>query len=142
MSPSLPPLAFLSEYPTMLETLGYQAVGLIVVFTALGLIWIMLEAMGAWFRRLAARPAKAAPAAAAPATAPVSLPRPVGVALAKDGPIAPATTEPPLAVIIAAAVHTVMRGRRHRVVSITPAPEHQAWSVEGRRHIFSSHKVR
>lgn len=133
LAPTLPPLAFLPEYPTVLETLGYQAVGLIVVFTALGLIWLMLEAMGAWFRRLAARPAKpaAAPAAATPASPP---PEPAAVALA--------AVEPPLAVIIAAAVHTVMRGRRHRVVSITPAPEHQAWSVEGRRHIFSSHKVR
>lgn len=135
MSPSIPPLAFLPEHPTVLETLGYQAVGLIVVFTALGLIWIMLETMGAWFRRLAARPAKLAVAPAITAAAPAA----PSEALAKDGP---SQSEPPVAVIIAAAVHTVMRGRRHRIVSITTAPEHQAWSVEGRRHIFSSHKVR
>jgi Na+-transporting methylmalonyl-CoA/oxaloacetate decarboxylase gamma subunit len=132
MSPFLPPLAFLPEYPTVLETLGYQAVGLVVVFTALGLIWLLLEAMSAWFRRLAAHRVKSTPAPAAPAAAPSE-------ALAKEGPT---QSEPPVAVIIAAAVHTVMRGRRHRIVSITTAPEHQAWSVEGRRHIFSSHKVR
>lgn len=137
MSPlplALPPLAFLPEYPTVIETLGYQAVGLIVVFTALGLIWLMLEGMGAWFRGLAARNAKPAPAALPLAA--LAAPAP------NAAPLPPSPAEPHIAVIIAAAVHTVLRGQRHRIVSITTAPENQAWSVEGRRHIFSSHKVR
>jgi Na+-transporting methylmalonyl-CoA/oxaloacetate decarboxylase gamma subunit len=127
---ALPPLGFLPEYPTVLETLGYQVVGLAVVFTALGLIWLLLEAMGMWFRRAAVR---AAQPAATPAIPPPAAPEP-------SQPAPP--DKPPVAVIIAAAVHTALGGRRHRVVSITAAPDHQAWSVEGRRHIFSSHKVR
>jgi hypothetical protein len=48
--------------------------------------------------------------------------------------------------VIAAAVHSAL-GRHARVVSITPAAGAPgqtpfAWSTEGRRSLYSSHKVR
>ncbi|MFT3869844.1 MAG: hypothetical protein QM715_15445 [Nibricoccus sp.] len=43
---------------------------------------------------------------------------------------------------ISAAIHTTLRAR-YRLVSIGHASsDRQAWSVEGRRQVFSSHKVR
>lgn len=127
-----PTVAALPAYPTLLESVGFQLVGLIVVFTALGLIWMMLEITGAWFRHLAAS-LKNKPAIIAPGSTSAVAPPPAPAAN---------TDEAHLPVIIAAAVHSMLQGRRHRIVAITTAPEHQAWSVEGRRHIFSSHKVR
>lgn len=43
---------------------------------------------------------------------------------------------------ISAAVHTTLRSRL-RILSIGQiSPERQAWSAEGRRQVFASHKVR
>jgi hypothetical protein len=45
--------------------------------------------------------------------------------------------------VIAAAVHVTLKDKPHRVVSITDTSHHpQAWSLEGRRAVFSSHAVR
>jgi hypothetical protein len=45
-----------------------------------------------------------------------------------------------LAVIIAA-VHATHEGRA-RIVGVTPQGDNQGWSLEGRRAILHSHKVR
>ena len=42
--------------------------------------------------------------------------------------------------VIAAAIHFMMEGRRHRIVSIRSGDS--SWAAEGRRQIFSSRKVR
>lgn len=43
---------------------------------------------------------------------------------------------------ISAAIHTTLKGR-HRIISVGQiCPNRQAWSAEGRRQVFSSHKVR
>lgn len=43
---------------------------------------------------------------------------------------------------ITAAVHTTIKGPA-RILSVGPiCPNRQAWSAEGRRQVFSSHKVR
>lgn len=127
------PLAALSEYPTTLESIRYQVTGLAVVFIALGLIWVMMEILGAFFRRLAA--SQAAAKAAAQAAAAALLPPPPPPAPVPTGP-SPAT----VAVIIAA-VHCTLGHRPHRIISVSPAEPHD-WSREGRRDIFSSHRVR
>ena len=131
-------LAALPEFPSVRESLGFQLTGLMVVFIALVLIWGLMELSGAIFRRLDASAKTRVPApapAAAPAT-PAAAPASVS-ASPEDGPDA-AT----LAVIFAA-VHTVLGGAAHRVVSVTPAAEAPLdWSREGRRDHFSSHRVR
>jgi hypothetical protein len=43
---------------------------------------------------------------------------------------------------ISAAIHTTLRAH-HRILSVGEVnPQRQAWSAEGRRQVFSSHKVR
>jgi Na+-transporting methylmalonyl-CoA/oxaloacetate decarboxylase gamma subunit len=122
-------LAFLPAQPSLSESIAFQLNGLIVVFIALGSIWGLLECMGWIFRRAAA--AKITAAASTAASTPVATP-------------APATAEDAgrLIAIISAAIHVTLAGRSHRIVSVTHSAEHQDWSREGRRQIFSSHKVR
>jgi Na+-transporting methylmalonyl-CoA/oxaloacetate decarboxylase gamma subunit len=56
---------------------------------------------------------------------------------AKNGTIPPETVA-----AISAAIHTTLRGR-HRILSVGEINvQRQAWSLEGRRQVFSSHKVR
>lgn len=55
----------------------------------------------------------------------------------KNGAIPPETVA-----AISAAIHTTLRGR-HRILSVGEINvQRQAWSLEGRRQVFSSHKVR
>jgi len=49
---------------------------------------------------------------------------------------------PHIVAAISAAIHTPLR-TRHRIISVGEiCPKRQAWSAEGRRQVFSSHKVR
>jgi len=55
---------------------------------------------------------------------------------------APSAVEPEVVAAISAAIHTTLRAH-HRIISIGEInAHHQAWSAEGRRQVFSSHKVR
>lgn len=114
-------------------------VGFLFVISVLGLLSAMTAAMGAWFTRQAARDsAKAAAAAqaavqAATASSSSSAPRPEPVA-------APEEDESDLLAVLAAAVHVAVGDRAHRVVSIRSSGP--GWAQEGRRQIFSSHRVR
>ena len=130
-------LLALPEHPKLGENLVYQFNGLVVVFIALGMIWVMMEVMGAVFRRVAAN--QSARAAAVPAAAvaePVAPPpAPVGVPAATEG-IDPAT----YAAIVAAVYCTL--GTGHRIVGVTSVVDARDWSREGRRDHFSSHRVR
>jgi len=135
--PMLPLAAALTENPTMLDALSYQAVGLIVVFTALGSIWGLLELMG-WIFRAAERRA-----AAARAAAPVLEQEPV--LLLEPGTHA---ISPQVVAVITAAAHECLQAG-DRIVSIMPVHLQPnvdvnllAWSGEGRRQIFASHKLR
>ena len=48
--------------------------------------------------------------------------------------------DPHYIAVISAAIHCLMNGRRHRIVSVRS--DNSSWAAEGRRQIFSSHKVR
>lgn len=56
-----------------------------------------------------------------------------------------ATTDaipPEVVAAISAAVHTTL-GSNHRILALgQPCPHRQAWSLEGRRQVFDSHRVR
>ncbi|TVR48682.1 MAG: hypothetical protein EA425_13895 [Puniceicoccaceae bacterium] len=132
LPPLPPPVLALSEHPTLLEDIQYQLVGFFIVLLTLISIWLTLEVLGRLFRAAAARKAAAAEAAAADAAA------------------RPDPLEPQVVAAIAAAVDVVVRDP-HRILSVTLAPDQPsslpsvqqtAWSVEGRRQIYSSHKVR
>lgn len=120
----LPLVASLPEYPDLADSIIYQVNGLVVVFTALCLIWGLLELMAVWFKRTA-RAAK--PAVVSADTAPASSP---------DG------LEPQVIAAMAAAVHATL-GAGNRIASIVQvdAPDH-GWGLEGRRQIHSARKVR
>ncbi|MFT3782669.1 MAG: OadG family protein [Nibricoccus sp.] len=64
---------------------------------------------------------------------------------ATPSPVAPAVNgkiPPQVVAAISAAVHLSI-GSNHRILAVgQPCPHRQAWSLEGRRQVFSSHKVR
>lgn len=122
-------LGVLPEHPSLGESLPYQLTGLAVVFIALGLIWVALEAMGLYFKRRA------------PAPAPVAAPAPAIVPVAAPAPTAPTGIPPELLAVIAATVQVSLEGP-YRIQAIVPVNPGQDWAHEGRRQIFASHQVR
>lgn len=131
--------AALAEKPSVLETLGFQLNGMIVVFLALASIWLFLEIVGRFFKRSAAE--KSAAAVAAPAAAvPVPVSAPAAPASGR-APAVPAGLAPELLAAITVAVHVTL-GDRARVQAIVPVPLTQAWAHDGRRQIFASHQPR
>ena len=125
----------LPAHPKLGETLIYQFNGLVVVFIALGLIWVMMEVLGAVFRSVAAR--KAARALAVPA---VTKPA-VALAPSVPGGQHAGSSDPSIYVVVAAAVYTAL-GTGHRIVDVKPVTDAHDWSREGRRDHFHSHRVR
>lgn len=124
--------------PDLGEVIGFQLNGLIVVGAALGLIWGMLELLGAIFRRISA--AEAAAAAKVAASTPAAPAQPTAPSPA-PAPAAPGSIPETDLVLIAAAVHAAL-GARARIIALSPRPEARDWAVEGRRAIFATHKVR
>ena len=123
-------LGVLPEHPSLGESLPYQLTGLAVVFIALGLIWVALEAMGLYFKRRA------------PAPTPVAAPAPVPApAAAAPAPAAPTGIPPELLAVIAATVQVSLEGP-YRIQAIVPVNPGQDWAHEGRRQIFASHQIR
>lgn len=117
--------------PSLGESLKFQFTGLLVVMTVLASIWMLITLMGVGFRASARRAAAAAATAKSPDAA--------------SSPTSPKLAPETIAVI-AAAVH-VTCGPGARIAHIAEAQHQsdlnlQAWSVEGRRNIFSSHRVR
>lgn len=116
--------AELSARPGLAETLKFQATGLVVVFGALALIWVLLEIMGAIFRQRSAHK--------------IVLPAPSSAAASPDSDEFPAG----VVAAIAAAVHITLRGQPHQITSIKASKNSSNWAAEGRREHFSSHRVR
>jgi len=120
--------------------LGVVVVGFLFVVVVLVLLSSVTAAMGAWFSKQAAR-AAAKSAEAARQAAETSAKASPAATLPGTGPSAEEGGEDPaLVAVIAAAVHTVFGDRPHRVVSVRSAGP--GWAQEGRRQIFSSHRVR
>ncbi len=102
--------------------MAFQIAGLLLVLGALVYLGLAVSRLGRAVRALEERAAVPAgrPAAAAPAP---------GI----DGGVVAA---------IAAAVAVVIRCR-HRIIAVQPESSAQhAWSIEGRREIYLSHRVR
>lgn len=126
-------------------------VGFLLVVVVLALLAAITSAIGAFFARQAAREAARAadvsrqaaegkastpaPAASKAASAPAAAAAPAAVA-AEPNP----EDDPVLLSVIAAAIHSIAGDRAHRIVSIRSSAE--GWAQEGRRQIFSSHRIR
>jgi Na+-transporting methylmalonyl-CoA/oxaloacetate decarboxylase gamma subunit len=116
-------------------TLEIVGVGFIFVMVVLALLAMVTAAIGAVFIRFDAKAAAKAAVAAAEAAAlapPVPTADPEALDYDKE--------DPALVAVIAAAVHSVIGDRAHRIVSVRPGGP--GWAQEGRRQIFSSHQVR
>jgi hypothetical protein len=100
---------------------------MLLLLGALVYLWLTVNRLGRAVRLLEQRALPPAPGKPAPAE-PVPPPEP-----ALDAGVLAA---------IAAAVATMVR-RPHRIIAVQPESEAQhAWSAEGRREIYHSHRVR
>ena len=112
------------------QDLSYQSVGMAIVLLALATIALVLFLLGKVFQSTV--PAKKAPAPpparAATSSAPGTAPAEVGIS-------------PETFAVIAAAVYLELPGMS-RIVEIRQSQTAQVWSMEGRRQIFQSHRVR
>ena len=124
--------ASLPAHMSLLENLRFQTVGFIIVMVILGLIALIMSLVGWLFRNAGGQ--KLATGAG------TALERSLAVIQEED---------PQVVAVIAAAVYSTVE-EAHRIVSIRPVIEGktvedlylQAWSVEGRRQHFASHKIR
>lgn len=143
-----PLLAALPEFPSVGESLVFQLTGLVVVFTALGSIWGLLELMG-WAFRVAARAKQSAAHPAftgATAHANTKIAAPPSTAKPAEPPTPtppPGATNPAveIAAVISACAYLATEGRPFRIVSVVPVEPHLDWAREGRREIWASHKT-
>ena len=111
------------------QDLSYQSVGMAIVLLALATIALVLFLLGKVFQStVPAKKAPAPPTRAATNSAPGTAPA--------DAVISPETFA-----VIAAAVYLELPGMS-RIVEIRQSPTAQVWSMEGRRQIFQSHRVR
>lgn len=142
--PAVPVFAVIAgdEPMSLLQDIGYQTVGMGIVVGALAILAIFLTVVGHFFAAHAARMAqtKATLAAESAASSPShnssspTFPGEHGT----DAESIPAD----IRAAIFAAVYVTM-GSNTRVLDIHPShPEFAAWSMEGRRQIFLSHRVR
>lgn len=128
LHPASMPLAAASGSFTFLYQVGYQAAGMMIVLGALGGLWLIVAALGRVLRLSQPdQPPVTRPLAASPSPAPA----PVDSGL-----------DPRLIAAISAAIHVTLKSR-FQLVSIQPEQTHTpAWSQEGRREIYQSHRVR
>jgi Na+-transporting methylmalonyl-CoA/oxaloacetate decarboxylase gamma subunit len=129
----IPLLAKLPAHPLFSDALNFILTGLFLVIGALLILSGLIAATGAFFKSKETR----ASSKVRPAGSPVTIPY-AGL------PAAPASADgldsPALAAVLAAAVHVALEGQPHRVIHIEPVSV--GWAREGRREIFSSHRVR
>lgn len=126
-------LASIAEYPSFLENIRFQGVGLVLVLLALGFIAFIVSLTGRLFKRIEKRK---------PSTV-ISAVHEQLIARTK------AEDQHVLIAVITASVYSVIK-ESHRIISIKPIVNGkvleelylQAWSVEGRRQHLASHKVR
>jgi hypothetical protein len=126
--------------------LGNQWLALFVILGSVTAFLLAIAAVGRWLAAThPAEPAKPAPTAA-PAESAVTAP------LASPAPLVAPATNPETSVEVFAAIAAavaVTLGARARVLAINAAASEPVaetsrlqWSMEGRRQIYSSHKVR
>ncbi len=125
----LPLAVSLPDNPNLWDNLRFQTTGILVVFFALGSLALVVALSGRLFVALEKRQAAAK-----------AVPSP-DLRAAPPGEGVP----PEISAVIAAAVAVALAGRPfavRRVHLVQASEQLRAWSVEGRRQIYASHKVR
>lgn len=128
----IPTIAALAAKPTVLENVSFIVIGFLFVVVVLATLSIVTSVIGVVCSRLIKSETEEAPKAA-PAPAPAATPRADGIETDGDIP-------EHIIALIATATHVILKGRPQKIVSIRGRG--QGWAQEGRRDIFSSHRVR
>jgi Na+-transporting methylmalonyl-CoA/oxaloacetate decarboxylase gamma subunit len=124
-------------------------IGFLFVMVVLATLAVVTSTIGMFFARSTAKLAAQAAAAVlrqaelagrAHSSVPVAATPPAASATPPAAAGSEASDDVVLLAVIAAAVHTVIGDRPHRVISIRR--DGPGWAQEGRRQIFSSHRVR
>lgn len=132
----IPTIAALAAKPTVLENVSFVVIGFLFVIVVLATLSIVTSVIGVICSRLIKQePAVAAKATPEPTPALAPAPAPKVDAIETDGDI-----PEHIIALIATATHVILKGRPQKIVSIRGAS--QGWAQEGRREIFSSHRVR
>ncbi len=127
----IPTIAAFAAKPTLTENISFILIGFLFVLVVLAALSIVTTLIGVLCTRLIKEPAAKKPAAAkAPAA-----PEPRADGIQTDGDI-----PEHIIALIATATHVILKGRPQKIVSIRAGS--QGWAQEGRREIFSSHRVR
>jgi Na+-transporting methylmalonyl-CoA/oxaloacetate decarboxylase gamma subunit len=129
------PLALIGADAGFAEFSIYQASAMTVVMLTLGGLWLAVAGVSkvvlAVERAMGVVPKPRAGVAAAPPALP-----------AAEAAVPVAAVDTRTVAAITAAIHAVF-GARARIVSLSPeSGPGQAWSKEGRREIYQSHRVR
>lgn len=138
--------------PNMPECLEFQFVGLIIVLTALAMLWLICELAGVAFRSTSVRQVQAigggevfddeAEQGAVDAAIVAAVHAVVGPG-ARIISATPVDRDPAVTAAVAAAVGVALGpGHRVRSVRVMPDPSRAAWAAEGRRQQFELRKVR
>ncbi len=115
-------LATLPSHPGFFTALEFILIGFFLVIMALFALSGFIGLLGLLFRKKAG--------ARSPA-----------VVASEEPPVLGDASDPAvMTAVIAAAVHVALKGRPHRIVRVSPVGI--GWAQEGRREIFSSHRVR
>jgi Na+-transporting methylmalonyl-CoA/oxaloacetate decarboxylase gamma subunit len=126
-------IAAIAAKPTVLENGSFIVIGFLFVLTVLTTLSIVTSLIGVLCTRLIKEPESKKSTAPAPAAPAKAAPRADGIETDEDIP------EHVIA-LIATATHVALKGRAQKIVSIKGSG--QGWAQEGRREIFSSHRVR
>lgn len=126
------PLASLAPHPSFMENTSFIISGFVFVLAVLAILSVLTVVIGKTIQQLTTK--KPAANTAASVATPPAAPVPVKPSVPGDLP------EHVLA-LITAATHVVLEGRPQRIVGVRQVGV-GGWAQEGRREIFSSHRIR
>ncbi|MBD5780292.1 OadG family protein [Pelagicoccus sp. NFK12] len=129
----IPTIAAFGAKPTVMENVSFIVIGFLFVLVVLATLSIVTSLIGVLCTRLIKEPETKKSPPPAPA-APVA-PKAQSEGIETEGDI-----PEHIIALIATATHVILKGRPQRIVSIKGSG--QGWAQEGRREIFSSHRVR
>ncbi|MDQ8180109.1 OadG family protein [Pelagicoccus sp. SDUM812005] len=128
----IPTLAAIAAKPTVLENVSFIVTGFLFVLVVLATLSIVTSLIGVLCTRFIREP-EPPKKAVVPGPATPSTPTRREIDADDDIP-------DHVIALIAAATHVILKGRPQKIVSIRG--NSQGWAQEGRREIFSSHRVR
>lgn len=129
-------IATLPAHPGFSENTNFIIVGFLFVIIVLGILALLTVVVGKLIQQFN-RAKETAPVATAPASSPSSSAPESAESIPSDGDDIPAH----VLALIAAATHVILEGRPQRIVGVRRVGN-VGWAQEGRREIFSSHRIR